>query len=48
MLYFNVLFRLLILNIDCYTMMIGMDKKLTFCSSLPKDHDCEGVTEKNW
>ena len=33
MLYFNVLFRQLILNIDCYTMMIGLDKKkLTFCS----------------
>ena len=26
MLYFNVLFRQLILNIDCYTMMIGLDK----------------------
>ena len=26
-LYCNVIFRKLILNIDCYTMMIGLDKR---------------------
>ena len=45
LLYCNVLFRQLILNIYCYTIMIGLERKPIFCSSLPKDHDCEGVTE---
>ena len=28
LLYFNVIFRQLILNVDCYTMMIGIGKKV--------------------
>ena len=30
MLYFNILFRQLILKIDCYTMMIGLDRKIIY------------------
>ena len=45
LLYFNIIFRQLILNIDCYTMMIGLEKKITFGSLLPKDHDYEVVPE---
>ena len=49
MLYCDVIFRQLILDIDCYTLIIGLDfKKWTFFSSLPKDHDCEGFTETFW
>ena len=31
-LYFDVLFRKLILTVDCYTMMNGQEKNSTFCS----------------
>ena len=46
--YFNVIFGQLILNIYCYTMMIGLEKESTFCSYLQKDHDYEGVTQTFW
>ena len=32
LLYFNVLFRQLVLNVECYTMLNGLKKKSTFCS----------------
>ena len=45
LLYCNVIFRPLILNIDCYNIMIGLYLKKNICPSLPQDHDCEIVTE---
>ena len=44
----NVLFRKLILNIDCFPMMISLDLKNKICQSLPKYHDRERVTDTFW
>ena len=48
LLYFNVIFRQLVLKINCYTMLNGLRKKSIFCPYFPKYHDYEGDTEKNW
>ena len=49
LLYYNVLFRKMIININWYTMMISLDKKQqSIWPSSAKHHDCERVTEMFW